>query len=234
MKFKTKIFADGADIEDIKKLNTNKMISGFTTNPSLMKKANIKNYEVFSKEVLTIIGEKPISFEVFSDELDEMYNQAKKISSWGNNVYVKIPITNTRGDSVFEIIKELTAEGIKLNITAIMALDQVKTIFPALENSNGAYISVFAGRIADTGIDPVPLMADVVNILSSNDKIKLIWASPREVLNVIQCEEIQCHIITATSDIINKLNLIGKDLHEYSLETVKDFYKDALIAGYKI
>ncbi len=234
MKLNTKIFADGADLNSIRELNNNPIIKGFTTNPSLMKKAGVENYEIFAKEALEIIDNKPISFEVFSDDIDEMYEQALKIASWGNNIYVKIPITNTKNDTVFEITERLSKENVKLNITALMTYDQVKHIFPALSESSGAYVSVFAGRIADTGIDPLPVMKDVLKLISSNKNIELIWASPREVFNVIQASDISCQIITVTPDIINKLSTIEKDLDEYSLETVKSFYRDALSAGYKI
>ena len=234
MKINTKIFADGADLNSIKDLNDNPIVKGFTTNPSLMKKAGVENYETFAKEVLEIIGNKPISIEVFSDDLDEMYDQALKIASWGKNIYVKIPITNTKNDSVFEITEKLSKEDVKLNITALMTYDQVSNIFPALSDSPGAYISVFAGRIADTGVDPLPVMKKVLKLISSNKNVELIWASPREVFNIIQASDIFCQIITVTPDIINKLSIIEKDLNEYSLQTVKAFYKDALSAGYKI
>ncbi len=234
MKLETKIFADGADLHSIKELNNNPIVKGFTTNPSLMKKAGVEDYEFFAKEVLEIIGNKPISFEVFSDDLNEMYDQALKIASWGENIYVKIPITNTKSESVYEIVEKLSSENVKVNITAIMKLDQIKHIFPALLASPGAYVSVFAGRIADTGVDPLPVMIDVLKIISSNKNVELIWASPRELFNVIQASDIKCQIITATPDIIEKLSLIGKDLDGYSLETVQAFYKDAFSAGYKI
>lgn len=234
MKLNTKIFADGADLNSIKELNNNPIVKGFTTNPSLMKKAGVENYETFAKQVLEIIDNKPISFEVFSDDIDEMYDQALKIASWGKNIYVKIPITNTKNVSVFEITEKLSKENVKLNITALMTNDQVKHIFPALSESSGAYVSVFAGRIADTGIDPLPVMKNVLKLISSNKNIELIWASPREVFNVIQASDILCQIITVTPNIIEKLSIIEKDLDEYSLETVKAFYKDALSAGYKI
>ena len=234
MKLNTKIFADGADLNSIKELNNNPIVKGFTTNPSLMKKAGVENYETFAKQVLEIIDNKPISFEVFSDDINEMYDQALKIASWGKNIYVKIPITNTKNVSVFEITEKLSKENVKLNITALMTNDQVKHIFPALSESSGAYVSVFAGRIADTGIDPLPVMKNVLKLISSNKNIELIWASPREVFNVIQASDILCQIITVTPNIIEKLSIIEKDLDEYSLETVKAFYKDALSAGYKI
>ncbi len=234
MKLKVKLFADGASLKDIEKLNKNSFITGFTTNPTLMRKAGIKDYEFFCKEVLGIISDKPISFEVFTDNLDEMYEQAIKISSWGNNVYVKIPITNTKNETTFSIVKSLTEKQIKLNITAIMTDIQVQKILPALENSPGAYLSIFAGRIADTGVDPLPILKNTIELLKDYKNTELIWASPREVYNVIQANDIDCHIITATSDILAKLDLFEKDLDEYSLETVKMFYNDALSAGYKI
>jgi transaldolase len=209
-------------------------IQGLTTNPTLMKKAGITNYSEFAKEVLQKISDKPISFEVFSDDLDEMITQARKISSWAKNVYVKIPITNTLGVSTLEVIQTLTNENIKVNVTAIMTVEQVKEISGALNYTVPSYISVFAGRISDTGVNPIPTMVDILKVLESNKNAEVIWASPRELLNVFQANEIGCHIITATNDILTKLKLVGKDLNKYSLETVEMFYGDAVSAGYSI
>jgi transaldolase len=205
-----------------------------TTNPTLMRQAGVSDYVQFAKEVLSFVTEKPISFEVFSDDLAEMKTQARVISSWGKNVYVKIPITNTRGESTCEIISELNQEGIKLNITAIFTLSQIEKVLPNLRGTTGVYLSIFAGRIADTGIDPVPLIKDAVFMTRKFPNIQIIWASPRELLNVIQAQQVGCHIITATKDILKKLILLEKNLTEYSLDTVKMFYKDAQDAGYQI
>lgn len=231
---KIKLFADGADKNDMLAMNSNPIISGLTTNPTLMKKAGIHNYETFCKDILEHISAKSISFEVFSDDLDEMEIQAKKISSWGENVYVKIPITNTRREFTYEIIDRLSDDGVKLNITALMTLDQVRGVISALNSDVESYISVFAGRIADTGIDPTPIMKESLEIMKANNKSELIWASPRELFNVIEANNIGCHIITATTDILKKLDLLNYNLDEYSLDTVKMFYQDAVEAGYKI
>jgi len=209
-------------------------IKGLTTNPTLMRKAGINDYKLFAKEVITSIQNKPISFEVFSDEADEMISQGLEIASWGKNVNVKIPITNSAGQSTKSVIKELSAEGVAINVTALLTLDQVKTVVDSVDESSNVFISVFAGRIADTGRDPIPLMKEALEIMNEKPKAKLIWASPRELLNVIQANDIGCHIITATSDILKKLELIGKDLSEYSLDTVRMFHDDALASGYKI
>ena len=231
---KIKLFADGADLSGMIEMASKPFISGLTTNPTLMKKAGITNYVKFAEEVLGEIKNKPISFEVFSDELGEMKNQAEKISSWGENVFVKIPITNTRGDSTRPVVKYLTDNGVKVNVTALMTNQQVDHILEALNPNVQSCVSVFAGRIADTGRDPMPLMRSAIQSLSSNQRAELIWASPRELLNVFQADEIGCHIITATNDILKKLELVGMDLMEYSLDTVKMFYKDASAAGYEI
>lgn len=231
---KIKIFADGADLNGILELYGNPHIKGFTTNPTLMRKSGISDYERFSRQVLEYITDRPISFEVLSDEFDEMERQARKIASWGENVYVKIPVTNTRRESSVESVRRLASEGVKLNITAIMTLEQVGQISKALGNHESSYISVFAGRIADTGYDPVPLMKEAIQLISPYAKQELIWASPRELLNVFHADKIGCHIITVTHDILKKLTLIGKDLDEYSLDTVKMFHRDATIAGYQL
>ncbi len=231
---KIKIFSDGADKKEMLDMNSKTLIKGFTTNPSLMKKTGIKNYEAFAKDILSIIKEKPISFEVFSDDFDEMEKQAIKIASWADNVYVKIPITNTKKQNSANLIKRLSEKKVKLNITAIMTLDQVKTAIKMLDKKIPNIISVFAGRIADTGRDPIPIMKDCLNEVKNNPNSELLWASSRELLNIIQADSIGCHIITVTNDIINKLKLINLDLEEYSLNTVKAFYKDASEANFNI
>ncbi len=231
---KIKIFSDGANLDEMLDMNKKDFIHGMTTNPSLMKKAGIKDYKIFAKSVLKEIKTKPISFEVFSDDFAEMEKQAKEIASWADNVYVKIPITNTKKESSISLIKSLAKNDIKLNITAIMTLDQVKSVTSALNTNTPSIISVFAGRIADTGQDPIPLMKESLNVMKTNTKSELLWASSRELLNIFQAEEIGCHIITVTKEIISKLKFINYDLSEYSLDTVKGFYKDALDAKFKI
>ena len=229
-----KIFADGADIPSIAKLAEDPLIKGFTTNPTLMRKAGIADYRAFAHEVLAAIPDRPISFEVFSDEFKEMERQAREIARWGENVYVKIPVTNTLGQPSYELIQRLTEAGIKLNVTALLTLDQVREVSAALSGRTPAVISVFAGRIADTGRDPVPLMAEAVELVRPHPNQELLWASPRELLNVFQADAVGCHIITATRDVLEKLTLLGKDLAAYSLETVKMFHEDARRAGYKL
>ena len=233
-KFKVKIFADGAEKNGMLEMYNNPLISGFTTNPTLMNKVGIKDYKEFAKDILVSISDMPISFEVFSDEFEDMERQAIEIASWGENVYVKIPITNTKGESSIEFIRKLSENGVKVNVTAIMTIDQVKDLLPALKNSPGSYVSVFAGRIADAGVDPLPIMKEVVEMLKDFANIELIWASPRELFNIVQADEIGCHIITVTNDILKKLPTIGKDLNEFSLDTVKMFYNDAKSAGFTI
>lgn len=234
MKLKVKLFADGAGKDGMFEMSKNPLIKGFTTNPTLMKKAGIKNYSSFAKNVLSTIKDKPISFEVLSDDFMEMEKQALEIASWGNNVNVKIPITNTKAESSYKLIESLSSKKVKLNITAIFTTKQVKNILPALDKRPGGYISVFAGRIADAGIDPVPIMKEIVDILADYPNIELIWASSRELFNVVQANDIGCHIITATKDILKKLPLLGKDLIEFSLDTVKMFYNDSKDSGYTI
>jgi len=231
---RVKIFSDGADKKDMLDMNSKTFIKGLTTNPTLMKKAGIKDYEAFAKDILSTIKEKPISFEVFSDDFSDMERQAMEITSWADNVYVKIPITNTKKETSKELIKRLAGRKVKLNITAIMTLDQVKTVLSVLDNKVPSIISVFAGRIADTGEDPIPLMKECLKEIKINPKSELLWASPRELLNVIQADQIGCHIITVTKDIIKKLQFISYDLEKYSLDTVKMFYNDAVDAGFKI
>ena len=231
---KVKLFADGADLGAMKEMYRNPDIQGFTTNPSLMRKAGVQNYKAFAQEVLRHIPDRPISFEVFADEFDEMEKQALAIASWGPNVNVKIPVTNTKQQFSGPLIERLAKRGVVLNVTAIMTLDQVKEVGRCLAPDVPAIVSVFAGRIADTGRDPVPFMAEAVSILRGKPKAELLWASPRELLNVFQAESVGCHIITATPDLLKKLNLVGKDLAQYSLETVESFYQDARAAGYTI
>lgn len=229
-----KLFADGADLAGMIEMASKKYIAGLTTNPTLMNKAGISDYVKFAKQVIMEIPTKPISFEVFSDDLEEMLEQALKIANWGDNVYVKIPITNTKGQSTKKVLKFLTKENVKVNVTAIMTQKQINEIMESLNPNVPSYISVFAGRIADTGRDPIPLMRDCLATISTNANSELIWASPRELLNIFQANEIGCHIITSTSDILKKIDLIGKDLQEFSLETVQMFHKDALSAGFSI
>jgi len=229
-----KIFADGADKEGILEMYAKTFIKGFTTNPTLMRKAGISDYRAFAKEILQAISDRPISFEVFSDEFQDMERQALEISSWGDNVYVKIPVTNTRGQPSYDLVRKLTKSGVKVNVTALMTLDQVSDVVAILDSETPSYVSVFAGRIADTGRDPVPLMAAAVEILKTRPKAELIWASPRELLNIFQADTLGCHVITVTNDTLKKLFLIGRDLNDYSLETVKMFFEDAKGAGFEL
>ena len=233
-KLNIKIFADGADISTFESLNKNNLISGFTTNPTLMRKVGIKNYKNFAKEILDIVKEKPVSFEVFADDIDEMEEQAFEISSWGKNVNIKIPITNTKKISTKNLIEKLSKNKIVCNVTAIFTLDQCAQVLEILSIGTPAILSIFAGRIADTGIDPMPIMKEAVQLSKSKSSVEILWASPRELLNLIQANDIGCHIITMPNDLINKISLIGKDLDEYSLETVLMFYNDALKADFKI
>jgi len=232
--FKIKIFADGADLDGIKEMSENPMISGFTTNPTLMRKAGVSDYKAFALDVLSIVTDRPVSFEIFADDFPTMERQAYEIASWGKNVNVKIPVTNTQGVFSGSLIKKLSRDGVTINVTALMTLNQVLQVCELLESDTPAMVSLFAGRIADTGRDPVPIMSDAVKLLSARPKAELIWASPREVLNVFQAEGVGCHIITATHDILKKLSIVGKDLDLFSLETVKMFYDDGCLAGYKI
>lgn len=230
-----KIFADGANLEDIKKIKQNPLVKGFTTNPTLMRQAGVECYETFAKQALEVVDGMPISFEVFSDDLDEMRSQAKQIASWGSNVNVKIPVVNTRGESTASLVKELSDEGIVLNITAIFTPQQIKDVVDAINPDCGAIISVFAGRIADTGIDPVPAMRDAVNVAKAKPKAELLWASPREPLNIVQADETGCHIITVTPAMLGKaVGSFNKDLGQFSLETVKMFYDDASASGFSL
>jgi len=231
---KIKIFADGADLESIKNLNTKNYIKGFTTNPSLMKKAGIKDYKDFAIKLLSEIKDKPISFEVFSDDIIEMEQQAEEIASWGGNVNVKIPITNTKKMPTTELIRKLSAKGITCNITAIFTIRQMQDVVEVLDKTTPAILSVFAGRIADTGIDPEKIITDSIILAKSKPKSEILWASTRENLNIFQAEKLGCHIITVPHDLLKKISNIGKNLEEFSLETVHGFYTDALSAGYKI
>lgn len=231
---KVKLFADGADIAGIKEMAANPLIKGFTTNPTLMRKAGVVDYKAFALEALSVIGDRPISFEVFADDFDEMEKQAREIASWGQNVYVKVPVTNTAGAFSGRLIRRLSLARVKLNVTAVMTPDQVRMITECLAPDTAAIISVFAGRIADTGRDPMPIMHEAVRVMEARPKAELIWASLRELLNVFQADSVGCHIITATNDILKKLSLVGRSLDDYSLETVKMFYDDARAAGYSI
>ena len=231
---KVQIFADGADKVGMLEMYNKSFIKGLTTNPTLMKKAGIKDYEAFAKDILSEVKNKSISFEVFSDEIDEMEKQALKIATWAENVYVKIPVTNTKGIPTYSLIKKLSDNGVKVNVTAIMTLEQVRDVVLSLNSNVPSYVSVFAGRIADTGVDPVPLMSAAVKITSLKSKAEVIWASPRELLNIFQADEIGCQVITVTNDILKKLELVDYDLSTYSLDTVKMFYNDASAAGYSL
>jgi transaldolase len=229
---KVKIFADGADASEMLEMYSKPYIKGLTTNPTLMRKAGISNYRAFAREILAQIRDKPVSFEVVCDEFAEMERQALEISSWADNVYVKIPVTNTRGEASYALIRRLASRGVKLNVTAIMTLVQVREVVSALSPEVASFVSVFAGRIADTGVDPLPLMADAVQMLKTLSKAELVWASPREVLNIFHADSIGCHVVTLTSDILKKLPLVGYNLDEYSLDTVRMFYRDAVAAGF--
>jgi transaldolase len=231
---KVAIFADGAEKAGMLEMYAKPYIKGFTTNPTLMRKAGVTDYESFARQILREIPDRPISFEVFADDFDEMARQARKIATWGNNVRVKIPITNTRRESGVQLCERLSHEGIPLNITALFTLEQVQAVAKAVNGGAPTYVSVFAGRIADTGVDPVPLMSEAVRRLTSAPNTELIWASPRELLNIFQADAIGCHIITVTNDILQKLSLVGKDLGDYSLETVKMFYNDGRAAGFAL
>ena len=231
---KIKIFADGANIESIRILNEQPNIQGFTTNPTLMRQAGIQDYKAFALEVLNVVKDRPVSFEVFADDINEMEAQAIEIATWGKNVNVKIPITNTKGESTNELVRRLSSKGIICNVTAIFTLEQLRGVVDVLDPNTPAILSIFAGRIADTGFDPVPLMREAVNIAKSKPLSEVLWASPRELLNIFQADEVGCHIITVTHDVLKKLEGVGKDLTVFSLETVAMFYRDAQSAGYSI
>ncbi len=231
---KVKLFADGADLRAMKDMYADPAVKGFTTNPTLMRKAGIQNYKAFAHEVIAAIPDRPISFEVFADDFEEMEKQALEIASWGRNVNVKIPVMNTRRAFTGPLIQRLSQRGVMLNVTAIMTLEQVRQVTDCLAADVPAIVSVFAGRIADTGRDPVPMMAQAIEIMRAKPKSELLWASPRELLNIFQADQVGCHIITATPDLLKKLSFVGKDLDQYSLETVEMFYQDACAAGYSI
>ncbi len=231
---KVKIYADGADRDGMLEMYAKPYIQGFTTKPTLMKKAGITDYKAFAHEILQAIPDRPISFEVFADEFIDMERQALEIKTWSENVYVKIPVSNTRQEMAYDLIERLSGAGVHLNVTAMLTLEQVQNVADALKDGPDSIVSVFAGRIADTGLDPVPVMQKALTLLKVAPKAELLWASPREVLNIYQADNIGCHIITATNDLIRKLALGGKDLAEYSLETVQMFYDDAQSAGYTL
>jgi transaldolase len=233
-KLSVRVFADGADIASIRKLADDPLIAGFTTNPTLMRKAGVDDYEEFARELLDCVTDRPISFEVFSDDFGEMGRQARKIASWADNVYVKIPITNTEGTSSLDLARRLTNDGVKINITALMANQQVDAAADALEGGSPAFVSIFAGRIADTGREPEPIMVRALETLRPLRDVQLIWASPREVLNIVQADRIGCHIITVTHDLLAKVGLFGHDLTDFSLDTVRMFHRDAAAAGYTL
>lgn len=233
-KLSIKVYSDGAVLETMLKDLNSGLVSGFTTNPSLMKKAGITSYIGFAKEVLKDIKEFPVSFEVFADDIETMEKEAEKIASLGENVYVKIPVTNSKGESTVDLMKRLAAKGVKINATAIFTLEQVREVVGALKAGTPGIVSVFAGRIADTGVDPVPIMKEALSICRQKDGVELLWASPRETYNIYQADELEVDIITCTSDLIQKLSLNGKDLTEYSLETVQMFLKDSTSLGFKI
>jgi len=234
MDFTVKIFADGADVDGIRAMSAQPWIRGFTTNPTLMRKAGVGDYRRFAHEVLEIARNRPVSFEVFADDFDEMERQAREIASWGANVNVKIPVTNTRRQFAGPLINRLAREGVAVNVTAVFTLDQVKAITTQLADDTPAIISIFAGRIADTGVDPVPVMRESLRIMEARPRAELLWASPRELLNIVQANEIGCHIITVTGDLLAKLPLLGRSHDDYSLETVEMFHRDAVAAGYTV
>jgi len=229
-----KIFADGADEKGIAELAANPMIKGYTTNPTLMRAAGVSDYEAFAHRVLQVVREAPISFEVFADEWDEMERQARKITTWGKNVFVKIPITNTKGESSARVMKRLAGDGIRLNITGMLTVNQVRTSAESLAGGPECIISVFAGRAADTGVDPIPLMCEALEVMRPHPNLELLWASPRELLNIVQADAIGCHIITVTHDLLKKLPILGRDLADYSLDTVRMFHRDAQAAGFAL
>jgi transaldolase len=233
-RIQTKIFADGADLDGILKLAQDSLIAGFTTNPTLMWKAGLTDYADFAHRLLEQITKKPISFEVFADDETEMRRQARLIATWGPNVYVKIPITTTRGESMAPLVRELSEDGVQVNVTALFTTAQVELITEAVRDGAPSYVSVFAGRIADAGVDPLPIMARSVDILADAPRAELIWASPREVLNVVQADQVGCHIITMTHDLLPKVKSLGKNLEQFSLETVQMFHRDAVAAGFSL
>ena len=230
----TKIYVDGADLDSIVKLAADPLFKGFTTNPTLMRKAGIDDFEAFARRLLLVVTDRPVSFGVMADDFAGMERQAREIGSWGANVYVKIPVTNTKGEFAGPLIERLSGDGIAVNVTALLSLEQVRRIIPHLSPETPSVVSIFAGRVADTGIDPVPLMAEARSMLEQCPRAELLWASPREVLNIFHAESAGCHIITVTDDLLKKLPLVGKDLEAYSLDTVKMFHRDGIAAGYGI
>lgn len=234
MQLSIKTFADGADIEEMLEWSKNPLVKGFTTNPTLMRKSGVDDYEAFAKQALGLIPDLPLSLEVFADDFEEMERQALKLQAWGSNVFVKVPITNTKGESSLPLIRRLSHAGVQLNITAMMTVEQATSAIDALEGGPPAFVSVFAGRIADTGRDPSPVMSAVLEYLKATPQIELIWASPREVFDIVRANDIGCHVITVTYDLLKKMDLFGKDLDEFSLETVRMFYDDASSAGYDV
>jgi transaldolase len=231
---RVKVFADGADLDGVRRLSADPLISGFTTNPTLMRRAGIVDYRSFAEEMLEIVSDRPVSFEVFSDEPREMERQARLISSWGENVYVKIPVTDTAGVATDPLLRRLSAAGVKLNVTGLTTVVQVEQVTACLQDGVSAFVSVFAGRIADAGVDPVPVMKSALEVLGNAPGSQLLWASPREILNVVQADQIGCHVITVTHDLLKKLTLLGRDLTAFSLETVRMFHDDARAAGYTL
>lgn len=231
---RVKVFADGADIEGMRRLAADPLIGGFTTNPTLMRAAGVTDYESFARSVLEAIPDKPISFEVFSDDFREMERQAARIASWGSNVYVKLPISNTRADPSLDLVSAMVAQGVQVNVTALMTTGQVAAVRDRLNGAVPAYVSVFAGRIADTGRDPLPIMTKSLELLADLPEVELIWASPREVLNIFQADAIGCNVITVTHDLLKKLGSVGRDLDDFSLDTVRMFHRDADLAGYRL
>lgn len=231
---RVKIFADGADRSRVEALCGEPWIRGFTTNPTLMRAAGVADYETFARELLELVPDRPISFEVIADDLDEMGRQARVIATWGDNVYVKIPITNTRGETTTEVVRSLAESGVKVNVTALLTLRQVEDAGAWLADGPGGYVSVFAGRVADSGRDPIPIMTAALELLAPHPRLELIWASPREVLNVVQADAIGCHVITVTDEILRRLPSLGRDLADLSLDTVRMFYRDAQAAGYTL
>jgi len=228
------IFADGADKARMLELYANPAVKGFTTNPTLMRQAGVADYEAFAKEIVRTIPDRPISFEVFSDDFADMERQALKIASWGGNVFAKIPVTNTKRESAVPLIQRLVKKGVQLNITAILTTQQIDDVVAALKGTRRAYVSVFAGRIADTGRDPLPIMKHAVTACNAAGGMEVIWASCRELLNIMQADQIGCHVITVPADILKKLGTVGRDLGEYSLDTVQTFYKDGAAAGFSL
>jgi transaldolase len=233
-KLRVQIFADGADRDGIEALSRNPIIKGFTTNPTLMRASGVIDYEAFARDVLALVGERPISFEVFADDFEEMIRQGRRIATWGAKVFVKIPVTNTRGEPSSDVLRTLSSEGVQLNVTAMTTPEQVERVVACLDPRAQHFVSLFAGRIADTGRDPLPLVRRCVEILEARPEVRLIWASPREILNVVQADEVGCHVITVTHDLLKKLPLLGRDLDEYSLETVQMFHRDGVSAGFDL